>query len=124
MIGEIKVHAGDFREGKHHLFLPGRPGKPGKLLMKKPKKFFRERISTAEIEELDNASEESVKRLGGTAGWGAAGAMVLGPAGLLAGLLLGGKGKDVTFVCRFKDGRKFMATTDAKTHRQLVASIF
>src|SRR3546814_10870207 len=51
------------------------------------------------IADLEPASEESVKRIGGTLGWGAAGALVLGPVGLLAGLLAGGRGTEVTFVC-------------------------
>ena len=39
----------------------------------------------ADIEELEVAIEETVKRLGGTAGWGGAGGVLLGPVGLLAG---------------------------------------
>lgn len=53
------------------------------------------------------------------------GALALGPAGLLAGLLLGGeKSKDVTFVAKFKDGRKFLGTTDNKTFTKLQAAVF
>lgn len=84
----------------------------------------RETIPFAEIESLEVASEESVKRIGGTIGWGAAGAVLLGPAGLLAGLLLGGKSKEVAFVCKLKDGRKFLAVADSGTFQKIQAAMF
>ena len=77
-----------------------------------------------DVEEVSIATEENVKRVGGTVGWGLAGAAILGPVGLLAGLLLGGKGKDVTFIIKFKDGRKMLATTDSKTFTKLAAMAF
>ena len=73
---------------------------------------------------MEVASEESVKRIGGTLGWGAAGMLALGPVGLLAGLLLGGKKKEVTFVAKVKDGRKLLGTTDHKTFTKLKAAAF
>jgi hypothetical protein len=116
----ITIHAGDFDKGKA-IFKGdyiGLPIKPGQGFAN------RDRLPIAEMEEIDTASEESVKRVGGTVGWGLAGAAVLGPAGLLAGLLLGGRKKEVTFVARFTDDRKMMATTDSKTYAKLVASVF
>lgn len=117
-LGIFTVHAGDFRKGKDHQFLRGN------LIMKKPKGFFREKINVAQVETVDVASEESVKRIGGTLGWGVAGGLLLGPVGLLAGLLAGGVGKDVTFVCKLKDGRKFLATAPSKIFVELQASVF
>ena len=73
---------------------------------------------------VEVASEESVKRIGGAAGWGAVGALALGPVGLLAGVILGGRSKDVTFIATFKDGRKMLATTDSKTFTKLQALVF
>ncbi|TXH81251.1 MAG: hypothetical protein E6Q77_08565 [Rhizobium sp.] len=112
-LGRFTVHAGDFRPGSEHQFVRG------KLLMKKPKGLFRETIKLDAVETVEMASEEAVKRLGGTIGWGVAGAVILGPVGLLAGLLAGGKGKDVTFVCKLKDGRKFLATASSKMFTEL-----
>ena len=70
------------------------------------------------------ATEENVKRLVGTIGWGAVGAALLGPVGLLAGLLAGGRGKSVTFVCKLKDGRRFLASAPSKVYIQMSAAIF
>ncbi|MFP3409920.1 hypothetical protein SB757_35455, partial [Pseudomonas sp. SIMBA_065] len=74
-----------------------------------------ERISLARISDLRLASLESSRSLGSALGWGVAGALVAGPVGLLAGLWLGGKEEEATFLATFKDGRKLMAITDGKT---------
>ncbi|MDW1605626.1 MULTISPECIES: hypothetical protein [unclassified Vibrio] len=117
-MAKIKVHAGDFLEGEGSLSF-------GVLNLKtSEKKFMGENILLTQLESVELASEENVKKIGGTIGWGAAGALVLGPAGLLAGLLLGGKKKDVTFVALFKDGRKLLATTDSKSFTKLQAAVF
>lgn len=116
--GSFEVHAGDFKKGKDHQFLKNQ------LIMKVEGKFRREKIEASLIEELEVASEENVKKLGGTVGWGIAGAALLGPVGLLAGLLAGGKGKSITFVCKLKDGRKFMASAPSKVYTQMSATTF
>lgn len=87
-------------------------------------RWIGEKISLSEFETAEVASEDNVKRIGGTVGWGVAGAALLGPVGLLAGLILGGKGKDVTFVATLKDGRKMLATTDSKTFTKIQAAVF
>lgn len=61
------------------------------------------------------ASLEPSRSLGSALGWGVAGALVAGPVGLLAGLWLGGKEEEATFLATFKDGRKLLAITDGKT---------
>jgi len=43
---------------------------------------------------------------------------------MLAGLLLGGKGKEITFVAVLKDGKKMLATADSKTFTKLQALAF
>lgn len=120
-MAKFKIHAGDFETSKGK----GRISKENMLM---PPQFNTwtpgETIPLSELETVEEASEESVKRIAGTVGWSIAGAVVLGPVGLLAGLLLGGKGKDVTFVARFKDGRKLLATTDSKTFTRMKAVVF
>lgn len=116
-MSKIKVHAGDFTDGELGMF--------SMLTMKsKQHPWMGENIPLNKLESIEMANEESVKKVGGTVGWGVAGAVVLGPVGLLAGLLLGGKGKEVTFVAKFKDGRKMLATTDSKTFTKLQAAVF
>ena len=117
-MAKITVHAGDFIEGKGQISF-------GSMVLKtKEKNWVGEGIPFSDIDEIEKASEDAVKRVGGTLGWGVAGAVVLGPVGLLAGLLAGGRGKDVTFVAKLKDGRKLLATTDAKTFTKMVAANF
>jgi hypothetical protein len=121
MFGTIKVLAGDFTKTDRHQY------SNGLLLMESGNNTFglidrREKISIYKLSELEVASEETVKKIAGTVGWGIAGGVILGPAGLLAGLLLGGKKKEVTFVAKFNDNRKMLATTDSKTFSQLQAA--
>lgn len=119
-MGSIKIEAGDFPNGSAtvsfgSIGLPWQPGDGfagGKTLPLK------------DLEAIDIATEESVKKIGGTIGWGAVGGALLGPAGLLAGLLLGGKKTEVTFVARFKGDKKMLATTDSKTYKTLMAAAF
>lgn len=115
----IKLHAGDWGKGEAiyafgQLSLP-LPGGNGIRF---------DRINERALTLVEQASEENVKRIGGTVGWGVVGATLLGPVGLLAGLLLGGKGKEITFVGQFKDGKKFLGTTDPKTFTKLKAATF
>ena len=112
-LGRINIHAGSFKKGLEHQYLRG------KFIMKNEGKFFREKIPLSEVATVEIATEESVISLGGAAGWGLAGSILLGPVGLLAGLVLGGKGKDITFVCVFKDGRKFLGATSEKVFNEL-----
>ena len=139
-MGKFKIQAGDFNKthagntymlGQFVLYPDAMEA--AKQAKSDGKGFFKQMFAGAksvsyklpdDIEDLELASEDSVKKIGGTVGWGAAGAVMLGPAGLLAGLLLGGKGKEITFVCKFKDGRKMMATVDKKTWAKIQAKMF
>ena len=118
----FEIHAGDFKACCNQIYR--KRWKIGLFLLKKRGKFSREKIGVDQIDSLEIASEENVKRLEGTIGWGVAGGLLLGPVGLLAGLLAGGKSKDVTFICKFKDGRKFLATAPAKVYTEIMAARF
>lgn len=117
-MAKVRIHAGDFLKGN------GQYSFGSLVLRTQGQKFIGESIPISELAEVDVATEDTVKKLGGTVGWGLAGAVALGPVGLLAGLLLGGKKKEITFVARFKDGRKLLATTDNKTFTKLKAATF
>ena len=69
---------------------------------------------------MEKATEESITRLGGVVGWGLAGSLAFGGAGMLAGLLRGGKATEVVFVCTLVDGRKMIAKTDSKTYEKIL----
>lgn len=118
-MAKVKILAGDYKGQAGFMWssftMPWMPG-DGFSLGKT--------YSTSDIEAVEVASEDSVKRLGGTVGWGVAGAALLGPVGLLAGMLLGGRGKEVTFVAKFKDGKKILATADSDTYKKILAAVF
>lgn len=117
-MARVKVHAGDFLQKEGYL--------TGAVINLKTEahSWVGESIPLADIETLELATEENVKKLGGTVGWGAVGGVLLGPVGLLAGLLAGGRKKEATFVAKFKDGRKVLATTDNKSFTKMQAAIF
>jgi hypothetical protein len=117
-MSKIRVLAGDFLVGD------GTYGFGSLNLKTEAHSFIGETLPISDIDSIDSATEENIKKLGGTVGWGAAGALLLGPAGLLAGLLLGGKKKEITFIAKFSDGRKLMASTDPKTFTKLQAAAF
>ena len=77
-----------------------------------------------DLAELEVASEESTKKMMGAIGWGLVGDLALGPLGLLAGVLSGGKQTNVKFIGNFKDGRRMLATTDSKTFTAMQAALF
>lgn len=118
MLGTFKVHAGDFKPKS------GGSLQMGILTLTPVGKFFSERISVSQVESVEIMTEESGKRFFRSAGMGVVGGLALGPVGLLAGLLSGGKKTDVTFACVLKDGRKFLATADSKTYQKFAAAAF
>jgi hypothetical protein len=72
------------------------------------------------IKSIALQTEESIKKLPEMAAWGVAGSVLLGPVGLLAGVMLGGNKKQVCALCELKDGRKFLATMDSKIYQELL----
>jgi len=120
----IKVIAGDLDTGKWAF--SNMLGQTSMSIPSTKEHLFKgERIDLAqELERVEQHTEESVKKLGGTAGWGLAGAALLGPLGAIGGMLLGGRGKEVLFAGYLKDGRKFLASTDGKTWAKLTALTF
>lgn len=82
-----------------------------------------------QVYQVEVQTEEKLKKLSGSAGWGFTGAIVGGLltggvgllAGLLGGVLAGGNKTEICFSCELKDTRKFIAVTDAKTYQKLLA---
>lgn len=121
IIHQFDVHAGDFGEG--HAWYGSLAG-VFNLPAAGGKTFSRVKVPKGEVTGLEIATEETVKRVTGTVGWGLAGAALLGPVGLLAGLFMGGKSKKVTFILRFKDGRKLLASADSSSFAAIQAATF
>jgi hypothetical protein len=122
-MGKIRVHAGDFMPGDHTA-AGGRIAFRLAASQRQPRGPTEELVSFVQLARVEIASEESVKKLWGTVALGAAGAIVLGPLGMIAGALVGGRSKEVTFVAALTDGRKFLATTDQSTFVLLQAAAF
>lgn len=91
-----------------------------------------QRIDPKWVKSAELQTEESLKKLSGSAGWGFTGAIVggllTGGIGLLvgglAGVLSGGNKTEICFSCELDDGRKFLAITDKKTWQNILAGMF
>ena len=81
-------------------------------------------VEYAEIDHVEIQTQETLKKLSGAAGWALAGSVLLGPLGLLAGAIWGGRHKKTCFAAYLKDGRKFLAVTDPKTFQRIQAVAF
>jgi hypothetical protein len=81
-------------------------------------------IKTCLLSGVEVATEERIKKIGGTVGWGIVGGALLGPVGLLAGLVAGGKEKKIVFVVQFRDGRKMLCSSDQKAFTAIQAAAF
>ena len=75
-------------------------------------RLWPETVQKGQIADVSIATEESVKRIGGTVGWGLVGGALLGPVGLLAGLMLDGRGKTTFFTLTLRDGRSLLGSCD------------
>lgn len=115
---EFKIIAGDFSKNSKFesdcLVYPG-----GSTWLK------------GKIERIEVVTEENKKKILGSAGWGVTGAVLGGliaaPVALaagLAGILKGGRTKEICFACYLKDGKKFMAVADSKTYQKIMALTF
>lgn len=113
---EFEVLAGDFSKAKGIC--------DGRDLKIKRHDGSGELFHVSDVTHCEVATEESYKKLSGRLGWGAAGALVFGPLGALAGVALGGSRRDITFIMMFDDQRKLLAKTDEKTFGKLQAALF
>ena len=89
-----------------------------------PKGLFKmDKISMKEhLIEAKQITEENKHDLLGKAGWSTLGAIALGPAGLLAGLLLGGKRKEIYCACKLDTGEMFCLACTPVEYQWFVAN--
>jgi hypothetical protein len=135
-MGTVFIHAGDFMESRKHRFtkrgfeyeqppkLTGIVGGLAKLIGLYGYLWSQEVIQRDQIEQLEQVTEDNKVKVLGALGWGVAGLAVFGPAGAAAGAILGGRGKKITFICTFKNGRKLFGSADIKTWADLQAARF
>jgi hypothetical protein len=130
MFGSFEILAGDFVQTKEAGASAQFVGGAFHLTVKEAnKKWYQTGLSSVtikadQIESLDVATEENLKKMGGSIGWGLVGGLALGGVGAIAGLLAGGRSKEVTFICKFKDGRKFLGKCDSKIFTNIQAACF
>jgi hypothetical protein len=79
-------------------------------------------LSFDRVESVEPISRDNAGSVLGAAGWGLAGDLLLGPVGLLAGVVAGSRASKVTFVCTFRNGQKFLGETDSTTYNKFVAA--
>lgn len=110
----VRFLAGDLGQGKGYVLASGKVRIPSGTLD----------FAMSALESVEMASEESVKRVGGALGWGLAGGALFGPAGLVVGGVLGGKGTDVTFIGTLRDGKRFLASARSETYVKFRSATF
>src|SRR4051812_14469536 len=118
----FKILAGDFPKNSELQVAAGTFGVGGGIFICSG--LFgvsREKIDDALV-KVEIITEENKKKFIATAGWGLVGGVLLGPLGVLAGVLAGGNKKEVCVACTVKDGRRFMALVDVKTAQTLSMS--
>ena len=79
------------------------------------------RYQMTAVLDMQEVTEENKVKVLGAAGWAAVGALAAGPLGLLAGMVLGGRGSNRIIAVTFKDGRKTLLRVDATTWTQMLA---
>lgn len=127
-MGNVKVIGSDYyAEGKAHNF-------SGKTLSLVPKPTFGsfssvmaavlgtglQRVKIKDI-TIAEVTEESVKKFGGAAAFGVTGGFLFGPAGLIAGAIMGGNKKTHTLIIETEKG-KALIEISAKVYKQMIAS--
>ncbi len=112
-MAKIKVHAGDFLKGRGDIVF-------GSFALRTKKHpTVGESIPLKKLTSVDIATEENVKKAGGTVGWGIVGGALLGPVGLLAGLIAGGRKKEVTLISSYSESQqKFLLWVISGPSRQ------
>lgn len=86
-------------------------------------------VAGSELTAAEVATEDNIKRIKVGAAAGLAGATVgwllLGPLGIVGLAATGGmlalRGKDVTFIAEFRDGRKLLGTVEARAFKEMQA---
>lgn len=80
-------------------------------------------VNYDDIESFDFASEDNVKKVKSSIGWGVAGAVTFGVFGAAAGLLFGGNKKETTFILSLKSGKALIGSTQSDVFLKIQKAI-
>lgn len=119
----MKVLAGDWQADSPIAVKKSFTGK-WQALMISAGMFKVDTIPMSDITEFQVVTEENKASILGKVGWGAAGLVVLGPLGLLAGVLGGGNKRDRLMVIKMRDGRSAMIKGNSADAEALMAATF
>lgn len=134
-MGNVKVIGSDYyAKGTLHSFNPGMLG-GGKLAL--TPKFTKSPIvycfaaimntgfggTKLKDVTIEQVTEENVKKFGGAAGFGLAGGVLLGPAGLIAGAIMGGNKKTHTLLVQTKKGKAIIEVPATVFQKMLGAQL-
>ena len=115
----IKVHGGDFA---------GRGTLVGERLLLRASDADLDAepqsLRLSDLASVELVTEEEIPSIAKKLGLGVLGRFVAGPVGLIAGLVIGGSTKKVTFAATFKDGRRLLATTSNRAFVKMKAAVF
>ena len=101
------IRAGDFGIGTGMLL-----GGVTFLLPVSGKIFEVQDVAACLLSSVEIATEENMKKRGGTPGWHIAGAAAPNPAEMLAGVRLDGRRKKIVFRVEFRFGEKMLVSGD------------
>src|SRR5690606_11690243 len=119
----MKVLAGDWKADSPIAVKKSFTGK-WQALMISAGIFKVDAVPMSDITEFQVVTEENRASILGKVGWGAAGLVVLGPLGLLAGVLGGGNRRDRVMVIKTRDGRSAMIKGNSKEAEAFMAATF
>lgn len=117
----LKVLSGDFKEAK---FRSGLFQSHGTLLFPSPDWWnpFLAKYPPERITKITEITEENKKDFTSAAGWAALGGLALGPLGLLAGAVFGGRKKSIYFAVILDDGRRAVIEAPPQEWARIVAA--
>lgn len=113
----MKVLAGDYKKDCDVRFA-------GDRLQIQKGIFSYEYIALVDISDFQIVTEENKTSILGKVGWGAVGAIALGPLGLLAGVIGGGNRQDRVMALETRDGKRVLLKGNAKDVEKFTAATF
>lgn len=117
----IKILAGDWDPGTVCFFEPAFFGKPDRIRIAR---VFGPEYPADEVVSIEIVTEQNCTSILKKVGWGLVGSAVLGPVGLLAGVLGGGNRNEKVVAIEFADGKRALLQCDAKSYDNMMRLSF